>query len=120
MTVATNTAWCCMHRSAWGGLWTPCAGSVTPWNTHIGSEEYEPDGKPSTQRTVPHQPTYMHTSRWKLHVGCTPSAQTARLLVEDSQTCLCALAMARWLWYDCIPGQSGSSDTFSLLVRPSS
>ena len=34
-----------MYRSDWGGLWTPCAGSVTPWNTHIGSEEYEPDGK---------------------------------------------------------------------------
>ncbi len=23
-----------------GGLWWPCAGSVTPWNTHLGSEEY--------------------------------------------------------------------------------
>jgi uncharacterized protein len=25
------------------GIWDPCAGSVTPWNTHLGSEEYEPD-----------------------------------------------------------------------------
>lgn len=25
--------------SALGGLWTPCAGSRTPWNTHLGSEE---------------------------------------------------------------------------------
>ncbi|WP_169739560.1 alkaline phosphatase PhoX [Pelobacter seleniigenes] len=31
--------------SQWGGLWTPCAGSVTPWNTHLGSEEYEPDAR---------------------------------------------------------------------------
>ena len=31
--------------SAHGGLWTPCAGSVTPWETHLGSEEYEPDAK---------------------------------------------------------------------------
>ena len=23
-----------------GGLWLPCAGSVSPWNTHLGSEEY--------------------------------------------------------------------------------
>ncbi len=23
-----------------GGLWVPCAGSVTPWMTHLGSEEY--------------------------------------------------------------------------------
>ncbi len=31
--------------SAIGGLWNPCAGSVTPWNTHLGSEEYPPDAK---------------------------------------------------------------------------
>jgi len=29
--------------SKFNGLWVPCAGSVTPWNTHLGSEEYEPD-----------------------------------------------------------------------------
>ena len=27
------------------GIWIPCAGSVTSWNTHLGSEEYEPDAK---------------------------------------------------------------------------
>ena len=27
------------------GLWTPCAGSVTPWNTHLGSEEYPTDAR---------------------------------------------------------------------------
>ena len=26
-------------------MWTPCAGSVTPWQTHLGSEEYPPDAK---------------------------------------------------------------------------
>ena len=31
--------------SDWGGLWTPCAGSVSPWTTHLGSEEYEPNGE---------------------------------------------------------------------------
>ncbi|CEG26307.1 PhoX family protein [Bacillus sp. B-jedd] len=31
--------------SADGGIWTPCAGSLTPWNTHLGSEEYEPDAR---------------------------------------------------------------------------
>ena len=25
------------------GLWTPCAGSVSPWGSHLSSEEYEPD-----------------------------------------------------------------------------
>ena len=31
--------------SEWGGLWVPCAGSVTPWETHLGSEEYPMDAK---------------------------------------------------------------------------
>lgn len=31
--------------SEFGGLWVPCAGSVTPWNTHLGSEEYPPNAR---------------------------------------------------------------------------
>jgi secreted PhoX family phosphatase len=31
--------------SAVGGLWVPCAGSVTPWGTHLGSEEYPADAR---------------------------------------------------------------------------
>jgi hypothetical protein len=31
--------------SAVNGLWIPCAGSRSPWNTHLGSEEYEPDAR---------------------------------------------------------------------------
>ena len=27
------------------GFWTPCAGSVSPWNTHLSSEEYPPDAR---------------------------------------------------------------------------
>ncbi|MGG2063294.1 PhoX family protein [Bacillus sp. S14(2024)] len=27
------------------GLWTPCNGTTTDWNTHLGSEEYEPDAR---------------------------------------------------------------------------
>lgn len=33
--------------SAIHGLWNPCAGSVTPWNTHLGSEEYPTDARAS-------------------------------------------------------------------------
>src|SRR3546814_12591884 len=29
--------------SAINGIWNPCAGSVTPWETHLGSDEYPPD-----------------------------------------------------------------------------
>jgi len=39
--------------SAWGGLWVPCAGSVTPWNTHLGSEEYEPDARAVEEAETP-------------------------------------------------------------------
>lgn len=34
-----------VDMSGVNGLWIPCAGSLTPWNTHLGSEEYEPDGR---------------------------------------------------------------------------
>lgn len=27
------------------GLWIPCNGSTTPWLSHLGSEEYEPDAR---------------------------------------------------------------------------
>lgn len=27
------------------GIWIPCAGSLTPWNTHVGGEEYEPNAR---------------------------------------------------------------------------
>jgi len=39
--------------SAWGGLWVPCAGSVTPWNTHLGSEEYPPDARSVEEAETP-------------------------------------------------------------------
>ncbi|MCM3764969.1 PhoX family phosphatase [Neobacillus niacini] len=31
--------------SADGGIWTPCAGVLSPWNTHLGGEEYEPNAR---------------------------------------------------------------------------
>lgn len=34
-----------IDMSGVNGLWVPCAGSVTPWNTHLGSEEYEPNAR---------------------------------------------------------------------------
>ena len=33
------------------GLWIPCAGSLTPWDTHLGSEEYEPDARCAVEPT---------------------------------------------------------------------
>ena len=31
-----------------GGLWITCGASLSPWNTHLGSEEYEPDATLAT------------------------------------------------------------------------
>jgi len=40
-----------------GGLWNPCAGQLSPWNTHLGSEEYEPDARaePTEDQYWPHR-----------------------------------------------------------------
>ena len=35
-----------------GGLWIPCAGSKTPWGSHMGGEEYEPDARPFSEVCV--------------------------------------------------------------------
>lgn len=34
-----------IDQSGIHGGWVHCAGSVTPWTTHLGSEEYEPNAK---------------------------------------------------------------------------
>lgn len=39
------------HSTAVGGAWITCAGSVSPWNTHLGSEEYEPDARAFEEAT---------------------------------------------------------------------
>ncbi|BAP54801.1 hypothetical protein THII_0504 [Thioploca ingrica] len=51
---AINTQF--MDVSEIHGIWLPCAGSVTAWNTHLGSEEYEPDARTLnlTTREVTH------------------------------------------------------------------
>ena len=41
-----------------GGLWVPCAGSVSPWQSHIGSEEYEPDARSIDPALVPDLETF--------------------------------------------------------------
>lgn len=43
--VTLRTAHRPIDWSEYGGVWVPCAGSVTPWQTHFGSEEYEPDAR---------------------------------------------------------------------------
>ncbi len=55
------------------GLWIPCAGSRSPWNTHLGSEEYEPDARCEVDTT------YMTGSDNCKDNGTSGAAYTARM-----------------------------------------
>jgi secreted PhoX family phosphatase len=47
LTVKANSLQFISQKSEFGG-WVHCAGMTTPWNSHLGSEEYEPDaGNPA-------------------------------------------------------------------------
>jgi len=48
----TATATRALDLAGINGIWDPCAGSVTPWNTHLGSEEYEPDANKAGSANV--------------------------------------------------------------------
>ncbi len=45
-----------------GGLWIPCAGTLTPWNTHLGSEEYEPDARTYESKPLQAMNLYLGTA----------------------------------------------------------
>jgi uncharacterized protein len=44
-----------------GGLWIPCNGSTTPWMTHLGSEEYEPDARSFENKPLEAMNLYLGT-----------------------------------------------------------
>jgi secreted PhoX family phosphatase len=44
------------------GLWIPCAGELTPWNTHIGGEEYEPDARTYENRPLTPMNRFLETA----------------------------------------------------------
>ncbi|XOB62813.1 alkaline phosphatase PhoX [Campylobacterota bacterium DY0563] len=47
LSVVDNSMQYISQKSGFGG-WVHCAGMVTPWGTHLGSEEYEPDARAFT------------------------------------------------------------------------
>jgi secreted PhoX family phosphatase len=61
------------------GLWVPCAGSLSPWNTHLGSEEYEPDARCVSQ------PDYRYPSSGKAACTTAPNTLEAMQLYGVSQ-----------------------------------
>jgi len=60
--------------SSFGGGWVHCAGSVTPWGTHLGSEEYEPDAR-KVDATTGALASYDNYQA--LYYGLNPSDTTA-------------------------------------------
>jgi secreted PhoX family phosphatase len=49
-----------VDAAAVDGIWTPCAASLTPWGTHLGGEEYEPNAKEF--ESVPFQVMNLYTN----------------------------------------------------------
>lgn len=50
-----------VDMAAINGLWIPCAGRLTPWNTHLGGEEYEPDAQYFADRPLEAMNLYLGT-----------------------------------------------------------
>jgi secreted PhoX family phosphatase len=44
------------------GIWTPCAASLTPWGTHLGGEEYEPNAREFETQPLQPMNLYLGTS----------------------------------------------------------
>lgn len=58
------------------GLWNPCAGSVTPWTTHLGSEEYPQDARQTDTATTVAQVTGSSNTNMLRYFGLDPATVT--------------------------------------------
>lgn len=58
------------------GLWNPCAGSVTPWNTHLGSEEYPQDARQTETATTVANVTGSSNTNMLRYFGLDPATAT--------------------------------------------
>ncbi|NUO52527.1 MAG: DUF839 domain-containing protein, partial [Polyangiaceae bacterium] len=58
------------------GLWNPCAGSVTPWNTHLGSEEYPQDARQTEGATTVANVTGSSNLNMLRYFGLDPATVT--------------------------------------------
>ncbi len=50
-----------VDMGAVNGLWIPCAGTLTPWNSHLGGEEYEPDARHFESKPLEPMNLYLET-----------------------------------------------------------
>jgi len=58
------------------GLWNPCAGSITPWNTHLGGEEYPQDGLATDVATTAAELTGGFNTNLLRYLGLDPATAT--------------------------------------------
>ncbi len=65
--------------SSYKGDWVHCAGSVTPWGTHLGSEEYEPDAKAIDSVT---RAPDSYDNNQALYFGLDPKATTPDAFID--------------------------------------
>jgi secreted PhoX family phosphatase len=62
-----------INMGAIGGLWIPCAASLTPWNTHLGGEEYEPNAQQFENEALESMNLYLGTAgRTMANGGANP------------------------------------------------
>jgi secreted PhoX family phosphatase len=69
--------------SAVRGGWVHCAGSVTPWGSHLGSEEYEPDARQWSDPALPISPFNARMSRYFPGGDGSPASAAALLNPYD-------------------------------------
>lgn len=60
------------------GLWNPCAGNLTPWNTHLGSEEYPQDARQTEGATAVAQVTGSSNTNFLRYFGLDPATVTVQ------------------------------------------
>lgn len=64
-----------LDASGIGGIWIPCNGSTSPWGTHLGSEEYEPNARFYETRPLEPMNLYLGTpGRLSSQGGANPYA----------------------------------------------
>ena len=68
-----------LNFSSYKGDWVQCAGRVTPWGTHLGSEEYEPDAKAIDSVT---RALDSYDNNQALYFGLDPKATTPDAFID--------------------------------------
>lgn len=80
LSIASTKA---LDFSSLGGLWNPCAGSVSPWGTHLGGEEYPPDAR-AFEAAADYASLDTSTQDYIRYFGLNSSATKANIVAKYS------------------------------------